>query len=165
MARALEKRAQASMIYPNNVLRRNNVALFAMYGGEFDVAEVATGVLGLNRTSSRRFSSWPWRNGAGRPAEVEARGSDFRGVSAVGRDLAARARTDLAMPRAGWRTITDHQGGAGHAVEGRTPLTTARLATTLAEVRELQGRDADAVSLPRSAEAKQSPGIALFAES
>ena len=39
MAGALEIGRRASAIYPNNVLRRNNVALFALYGGDFGNAE------------------------------------------------------------------------------------------------------------------------------
>ena len=48
--------------------------------------------------------------------------------------------------------------------EGRTPLMTARVTATLAEVRQLQGRDAEAIQVAEEA-IKQSdhPSIALFA--
>lgn len=38
LAKALETGVRASEIYPTNVLRRNNAALFAMYAGQFDQA-------------------------------------------------------------------------------------------------------------------------------
>ncbi|MCR4374261.1 MAG: protein kinase, partial [Acidobacteria bacterium] len=38
LAKALETGVRASDIYPTNVLRRNNAALFAMYAGQFDQA-------------------------------------------------------------------------------------------------------------------------------
>ena len=56
MARALELGRKASAIYPNNVLRRNNVALFAMYAGDFETAEKeAAGVLELNTDFAKAY--------------------------------------------------------------------------------------------------------------
>src|SRR4029078_10577200 len=39
MGTAMDLGGKASAIYPTNVLRRNNLALYAMYAGQFDVAE------------------------------------------------------------------------------------------------------------------------------
>src|SRR4029453_12493074 len=39
MGRALELGLKASAIYPRNLVRRNNVVLFALYAGDFEAAE------------------------------------------------------------------------------------------------------------------------------
>jgi tetratricopeptide (TPR) repeat protein len=167
MAHALELGRKASALYPNNVLRRNNVALFAMYAGDFGVAEnQAKDVLGLNKDFVKAYLVMAMAQlGTGRPAEADATWQRLQKVSAVGRDLAALGRADLAIYEG---RITDASGILEDALakpsDGRTPLTTARLAATLAEVRTLQGRDADAIKLAEEALKQSSyPNIVLFA--
>ena len=167
MTRALELGRKASAIYPNNVLRRNNVALFALYGGDFELAEKqAKDVLGLNKDYVKaHFVLAMAQLGTARPAEAEAMWQRLSSISAVGRDLAAHGRADLAMYEG---RLTDAskilEEALAKPVEGRPSLTTARLTATLAEVRQLQGRAVDAIKLAEEA-LKQSnqPGIALFA--
>jgi tetratricopeptide (TPR) repeat protein len=167
MTRALELGRKASAFYPNNVLRRNNVALFAMYAGAWDVAEKqAMEVLGLNKDYVKAYLVMAMAQlGTGRPGDADTTWQQLQNVSAVGRDLAAHGRADLAIYEG---RLTDASKILEEALAkpsgGRTPLTTARLTTTLAEVRELQGRDADAIKLADDA-LKQSryPSIVLFA--
>ena len=165
MTRALELGRKASAIYPNNVLRRNNVALFALYGGDFETAEKqAKDVLStLNKDYVKAFFVTAMAQlGTGRPAEAEATWLQLQNVSAIGRDLAAQGRADLALYEG---RLTDASTILEEALaKSSEGPTTARLTATLAEVRELQGRDADAIKLAEAA-LKQSgrPSIALFA--
>jgi tetratricopeptide (TPR) repeat protein len=167
MTRALELGRKASAFYPNNVLRRNNVALFAMYGGNFEVAEKeAKDVLGLNKDYVKAFLVMAMAQlGTGRPADADVTWQQLQKVSGVGRDLAALGRADLAVYEG---RVSDAsailEAALAKPSDGRTPLTTARLMATLAEVRTLQGRDADAIKLAEEA-LKQSnySSIALFA--
>src|SRR3982751_3555484 len=56
MTKALELGRRASAIYPKNVLRKNNVALYAMYAGEFDpAAREAEEVLKLNPSFAKAY--------------------------------------------------------------------------------------------------------------
>jgi tetratricopeptide (TPR) repeat protein len=167
MKLALELGRKASAIYPNHVLRRNNVALFAMYAGEFETAEKeAAGVLELNKDFAKAYLVMALvQLATGRPAEAEATWQRLRGISTTGRDFAAHGRADLAM----------YEGRLADAArlleeeiatppEGRSTTTTARLIVSLAEVRQLQGRDAEALKLAEEA-LKKSPeqNIALLA--
>ena len=168
MTRALELGRKASAIFPNNVLRRNNVALFALYGGNFETAEkqakdvIAT----LNKSYVKAyFVEAMAQLGTARPPEAEATWQQLQPISSGGSDLAAQGRADLAMYEGRLADASKIlEQALGKPVEGRTPLTTARLTATLAEVRDLQGREADAVKLAEDA-LKQSPdpSIALFA--
>ena len=156
MKRALELGLRASAIYPNHVLRRNNVALFEMYSGDFAAAEKqATGVLELNKTFAKAYLAIALSQlGTGRPADAEATWLRLKDVP-TGRDFAALGRADLAM----------YEGRLSDAAsilepelakppDGRSASTTARLMTTLAEVRQLQGRNADAIKVAEDALAK-----------
>jgi eukaryotic-like serine/threonine-protein kinase len=167
MRRALDLGRKASAIYPNHVLRRNNVALFAMYSGEFEAAEKqAAGVLQLNKEFAKAYLAIALSQlGTGRPAEAESTWQTLRAVSTAGRDFAAHGRTDLAI-------YEGRLADASHILEEelaapppiRSTSTTARLIVTLAEVRQLQGRNADALRLAEEARGKSpDPAIALLA--
>jgi eukaryotic-like serine/threonine-protein kinase len=165
MKRALELGRKASAIYPNNVLRRNNVALFALYAGDFNTAEKeAKQVLGtLNKAYVKAyFVEAMAQLGTARPAEADATWQQLQTVSGIGRDLATHGRADLALYEG---RLTDAskilEEALARPAEGRT---TARLTATLAEVRELQGRDGDAIKLAEDAlKLSNHPSIALFA--
>jgi tetratricopeptide (TPR) repeat protein len=167
MRRALELGRRASAIYPNHVLRRNNVALFAMYSGEFDIAEKqALGVLQLNKEFAKAYLAIALSQlGTGRPAEAEATWQTLHGISGAGRDFAAHGRADLAIYEGrladASRMLEEETAGQP---AGRSTSTAARLVVTLAEVRELQGRDADAVRLAEEALTKSTEqNVALLA--
>jgi len=157
MARAMEIGRRASAVYPNNVLRRNNVALFAMYGGEFATAEkLATEVLGINPKFEKAYVVTAMSQlGTGRPNDAEAAWQRLEAVSGTGRDFAAHGRADLAMFEGrladASHILEDALKNPPKAPEKRSSTTTARLTTTLAEVRQLQGRSADAVKLAEDA--------------
>jgi eukaryotic-like serine/threonine-protein kinase len=165
MKRALELGRKASAIYPNNVLRRNNVALFALYAGDFDTAaKEAKNVLATlnNGYVKAYFVEAMAQLGTARPAEADATWQQLQNVSGIGRDLAAHGRADLALYEG---RLTDAakilEEALARPAEGRT---TARLTATLAEVRELQGRDAEAIKLAEDAlKLSNHPSIALFA--
>jgi tetratricopeptide (TPR) repeat protein len=167
MTRALELGRKASEFSPNNVLRRNNVALFAMYAGNFDVAEKqAKDVLGRNKDYVKAHLVMAMAQlGTGRPAEADATWQQLEKISPVGRDLATLGRADLALYEGRLAdAATILEGALAKPSEGRTPLTTARLIATLAEVRALQGRDADAAKLAEQALAQSDySSISLFA--
>ena len=154
MSRALEIGRRASAIYPNNVLRRNNVALFAMYGGDFGTAEkLATEVLGINKSFEKAYVVTAMAQlGTGRPQEAEATWKQLQGVSGVGRDFAAHGQADLAIYEG---RLSDAsrilQEALAKPTEKRSTTTTARLMITLAEVRQLQGRNAEAIKLAEDA--------------
>jgi tetratricopeptide (TPR) repeat protein len=167
MRRALELGRRASAIYPNHVLRRNNVALFAMYSGEFETAEKqAKGVLELNKEFAKAYLAIALSQlGTGRPAEAEATWQTLRGISATGRDFAAHGRADLAM-------YDGRLGDASRILEeeiaatppARSTINTARLIVTLAEVRVIQARNADAIKLAEQAlETNPAQNISLLA--
>lgn len=168
MKRALELGRKASDIFPANVLRANNVALFALYAGDYETAEKqAKHVLAdlKNDYVKAYFVAAMAQMGTGRPAEADTTWQSLEKVSDAGRDLAAQGRADLAMYEG---RLTDAakilQDTLAKPAERRPPGTSARLTATLAEVRLLQGRDADAIKLAEEA-LKQStePRIALFA--
>jgi tetratricopeptide (TPR) repeat protein len=153
MKRALELGRKASAIYPNHVLRRNNVALFAMYAGQFDAAEKqANGVLELNKTFAKAYLAIALSQlGMGRPGEAEATWLRLRDVP-TGRDFAALGRADLALyeGRLG-DAASIVEAELAHPPDGRSATITARLMATLAEVRQLQGRHPDAIKLAEDA--------------
>jgi eukaryotic-like serine/threonine-protein kinase len=153
MARALELGRKASAIYPNNVLRRNNVALFAMYAGDFETAEKeAVGVLVLNPDFAKAYLAMAVSQLAmGRPADSEATWQRLKGKP-TGFDLAAQGSADMAVYQ-GRLSDADRilDGAIAAPPQGRSPSTTARLLVSLAEVRELQGRGADAIRLSEDA--------------
>jgi tetratricopeptide (TPR) repeat protein len=157
MSRALEIGRRASAIYPNNVLRRNNVALFAMYGGDFAAAEkVAREVLGINPKFEKAYVVTAMSHLAtGHPEEAEATWQHLQTVSATGRDFAVHGRADLAIYQGrlaeASRILEEALKSSPKPPEKPSPSNTARLMTTLAEVRELQGRHADAVKLAEDA--------------
>ena len=154
MAGALEIGRRASAIYPNNVLRRNNVALFALYGGDFGNAEkLATDVLGINKSFQKAYVVTALAQLAtGRSPEAEATWERLQGVSDTGQEFAALGRADLAMYEGRLTQASSIlEEAISKAPEKRSKTATARLTNTLAEVRLLQGRNNDAVKLAEDA--------------
>jgi len=154
MARALEIGRRASAIYPNNVLRRNNVALFAMYGGDFETAEkLATDVLGINKNFEKAYVVTAMAQlASGHAQDAEATWQRLQTVSGVGRDFAVHGRADLAIYEG---RLSDASRILEEALakppDQRSTTTTARLTITLAEVRQLQGRSPEAIKLAEDA--------------
>ena len=104
MTRALELGRKASAIYPKNVLRRNNVALFALYSGEFATAEKeAAGVLELNKDFAKAYLAMALAQlGQSMPEKASATYRRLAVVSDTGRDFAVLGEADLSnVPRDG----------------------------------------------------------------
>jgi tetratricopeptide (TPR) repeat protein len=153
MKRALELGTRASAIYPNHVLRRNNVALFAMYLGDFAAAEKqATGVLALNKNFAKAYLAIALSQlGTGRPAEAEQTWLQLKEVP-TGRDFAALGRADLAMYEGRLSDAASIlEAELANAPAGRSATISARLMATVAEVRQLQGRSGEAIKLAEDA--------------
>ncbi len=154
MANALDLGRRASAIYPKNVLRRNNVALYAMYAGDFDTAKrEAEEVLKLNSSFAKAHLAVALSSLAqGKIEEATAAYGRLEPVSATGADFAAWGLADLAL----------YQGKAADAervlrqaldpkTQGRSATSRARLLAMLAEVRVEQRRPADAIALAEEA--------------
>jgi tetratricopeptide (TPR) repeat protein len=167
MKRALELGRKASDIYPGNVLRRNNVALFAMYAGDYETAEKqAKGVLANLKSDYVKafFVIAMAQLGTARPGEAETTWHNLEKVSDTGRDLAAQGLADLAMYEGRLNDAAKIlQDALAKPPEKRPAGTAARLTAMLAEARQLQGRDAEAIKLAEDALKQSSqPAIALF---
>jgi len=168
MTRALDLGRRASAFYPNNVLRRNNVALFAMYAGQFDVAEKqAAGVLQLNNAFAKAYLVTALSQLAtGRPAEADATWRRLESVSPAGRNFAIHGRADQAIYEGrlsdASRILED---ALAHPPGGASTTSIARAMVTLAEVREMQGQAADAQKLAAAAleKSRTDSTIALLA--
>ncbi|MBA3638251.1 MAG: tetratricopeptide repeat protein [Acidobacteria bacterium] len=100
MKSAREFGQQASDFYPRNVIRKNNVALFAMYSGDFEAAErTATEALALNPLYAKAFLATALSQLAlGRNSEAVATYERLGAIdSGVARSFAASGRIDLAL--------------------------------------------------------------------
>jgi tetratricopeptide (TPR) repeat protein len=160
MTRALELGRKASAIYPNNVLRRNNVALFAMYAGEFDAAEKqAKSVMDINPDFVKAYYAMAVSQvGLGRSADARATWQVLKAKPA-GADLATLGLADLAIYEGRLsEAATTLEAALTTPAAGRPENTTARMTLTLAEVRELQGRGPDAGRLAEQALAARKAG-------
>jgi hypothetical protein len=140
MAQALEQGRRAAAIFPKNVLRRSNVALYALYAGRFDdaIAEAAA-VHELNPTHAKAFVSQALSLLAlGRSADALAAYDQLAATGASGASFAAAGRADLAhyegrlvdaeaLLKAGIAADLENDNAAG-AASKRLALAEARLA-------------------------------------
>ena len=154
MANALDLGRRASAIYPKNVLRRNNVALYAMYAGDFDTAKrEAEEVLKLNSSFAKAHVAVALSSLAqGKPDEAAAAYGRLAPVSATGADFAAWGLADLALYQ-GKTADAERvlQQALDPKTQGRSATSRARLLAMLAEVRVEQRRPADAIALAEEA--------------
>jgi tetratricopeptide (TPR) repeat protein len=91
---------QASKLSPRNVIQRNNVALFAMYSGDFETAErIANEALALNPGYEKAFVAMALSQLAvGRTGDAAATYSRLAELTtARAKSLAAAGRIDLAL--------------------------------------------------------------------
>ncbi|MBP7775858.1 MAG: protein kinase [Acidobacteria bacterium] len=147
MAQALEQGRRAAAIFPNNVLRQSNVALYAMYAGQFEDAIAASlEVHELNPTHLKAFVARALSQLAlGRFDQARATYEALGQTSAAGASFAAIGLADLAAAQG---RFTDAVAAltAGIAADDAagfaTPAATKRVA--LAEVLLVQGQPAAA---------------------
>lgn len=100
MAVAFEMGKRASDIYPRNIIRRNNAALFAMYGGQFDAAiALANDVVQLNPQFAKAYVAQGLSQLAlGLRVEALAAWDTLAGLgTAAARSFADSGRIDLAL--------------------------------------------------------------------
>lgn len=162
MGKALELGRRAVAIYPKNVIRRNNVALFAMYAGQFDVAEKeAKDVLQLNPEFPKAFVALAMSQLAqGRPAEAEATWQKLRALPG-GKTFAVAGLADLALFRG---RLAEAASVLEGAADPKSAFEARRL-VTLAETRLIQGSVAAATTAAASAAAsrKGDPAVLFLA--
>ncbi|MEP7119273.1 MAG: tetratricopeptide repeat protein, partial [Acidobacteriota bacterium] len=98
MAQALEQGRRAVAIFPNNVLRRSNVALYAMYAGQFEEAiKASEAVHALNPTYLKAFVARALSQLAlERVADATATYTALAATSASGASFASAGLADLA---------------------------------------------------------------------
>ena len=153
MAQALAQGRRAAAIFPNNVLRRSNVALYAMYAGQFeDAITESTEVHRLNPTHLKAFVARALSLLAlDRTPEASATFDALAATSPAGASFAAAGRADMAHYHGQFAEAATLLGAAITAdlARGNTTAAAAKR-VALAEVRLAQGdlaaaaREADA---------------------
>ena len=160
MSEALDLGRRAAKIYPDNIIRRNNVALFAMYAGDFETAErEALEVISINAEFPKAYVALALAQLAqGRAGEAEATWRRLQRVPA-GRSFAIAGLADLAVTRG---RLAEAAGIlAAESPQAEDP----RRLVTLAEVRLAEGNAQEAASLAARAAAlaKGNPPVMLLA--
>ena len=145
--RALELGKQAAAIYPGNVLRQSNVALYALYASDFRAAATqAEHVLALNKDYPRGhlvLALAHLANGEVEPAIARYR--TLGTLPAIGREFSAHGLADVARYRGRLAEAATHLETALAAETAPAPR--ARFIINLASVRLAQGRTAEAIKL------------------
>ena len=160
MSEAVELGKRAATIYPKNVIRRNNVALFMMYAGDFDGAErEARAALALKEDYPKALVALAVAQlGRGQVADAEATWRKLEAIPA-GRPFAVAGLADVALFR----------GKPADAVavlleQGKPPADARRL-VTLAEAQLAQGNAAAAAATAQAAaqNARGDPAVSFLA--
>jgi tetratricopeptide (TPR) repeat protein len=160
MSDAVELGQRAAQIYPKNVIRRNNVALFMMYAGDFDGAErEARAALTLKPDFPKAFVALAMAQlGRRQIAEAEATWKQLDAIPA-GRSFAVSGLADLAL----------YRGRIAEAIailtrDGAVPADARHLAT-LAEAQLAQGNESAAVTsaLAAAQKAGSDPAVLFLA--
>ncbi|HET7698805.1 MAG TPA: protein kinase [Vicinamibacterales bacterium] len=162
MAEAVELGKRAAGIYPKNVIRRNNVALFMMYAGDFDGAErEARAALALKPDYVKALVALAMAQfGRGQIGEAEGTWKQLDGIAA-GRTFAVAGLADLAL----------YRGRIADAIavltrDGASPADPRRL-VTLAEAQFAQGNEsaaaASALAAAQSEGGKNDPVVTFLA--
>ncbi|MEZ5421236.1 MAG: protein kinase [Vicinamibacterales bacterium] len=151
MGQALEQGRRAAAIFPNNVLRRSNVALYAMYAGQYeDAIGASLEVHKLNPTHLKAFVARALSQLAlGRSDQARATYEALGATGAAGASFAAIGLADLAAAEGRFSdaAVRLSEGIVADEAAGfATPAAAKRIA--LAEVRLAQG---DAVAARREA--------------
>jgi tetratricopeptide (TPR) repeat protein/tRNA A-37 threonylcarbamoyl transferase component Bud32 len=96
---AMDLGRRASAIFPKNALRKNNVAFYAIYAGDFPTAEKEAGeVLALSPQYLKAFVATALSQLAqGRPDDAAGTYRKLEQISAAGRPWATTGLADLAM--------------------------------------------------------------------
>jgi len=147
MPKALEIGRRATAVYPGNVLQRTNVALYAMYAGDFESARTeARAALKINDQHGKAMLAVAISELASGRSDVAA--ATYESLRAIGPSLAAQGLADVALyeGRAADAAAILEAGAAADRASGNAAAAGRKL-TALAETRRLQGRTADAARL------------------
>ena len=164
MASAMELGRKAVSLYPKNILERGNLALYAMYAGDFDAAYAeSTRVLGLNPSYETAYVcqavSELMRNHLPQAEEIYQK---LAGVSALGASFSAMGLADIAFYRG---NLADAESilelGAAADISGSHSNPGPKLAA-LAAARLLQGKTAEALQAAGKAVAASKEPRVLF---
>ncbi len=149
MSKALEEGKKAIEISPKNVVQRNNVALYALYAGDFDTAskEEQT-VLGMNPSFEKAYEGLALAQlGQGKPADAAATWQKLQSLSARGASKAAMGLADLASYEG---RMADAAGLLEKGISGDQANQDAESAAdklaALALVQQALGKNGDAIA-------------------
>jgi len=146
-ARALQLGRQAAAIYPGNVLRQSNVALYALYTNDLKTAaSEAAGVLKLNQDYPRGHLVIALTQFAdGHLDQAAVTYQALSSLPAPGKDFAVHGLADIARYRG---RLAEAANVLSTALDSETvPASMARLTIALAGVRHAQGRSAEALKM------------------
>ena len=172
MPKALEEGRRALDIYPKNVPYRNNVALYALYAGEFDTAaKEASAVLAENPAYLKGYVTLALAQLAqGQPSKTSETYERLAKVSALGRSFASTGMADLALyesrPRDANAVL---EKGVTEDLNDKSPSAAAKKLVMAADAFLMQGQKSKAVeSADRAIQlAKESvlfPAARVYAE-
>jgi tetratricopeptide (TPR) repeat protein len=144
MIGALDVSRRALRIYPENVVMRNNMALYAMYAGDFDTSrDQAKEVLRRNQNYAKAWLAQAIV--AALEAQGEAAAELYDRLAVMNASLAALGRADLAMLSGQLARATHLLRKALDADRARNPTAAARELTALAEAAGGLGHHAAAI--------------------
>jgi len=163
MPRALEAGRKAIAINPKNVLQRDNVALYAMYAGDFAGSErEAKAVLQENPSYERAYVAMALSELAqGRITEAAAFYEKLQGVSKLGAAFGADGLADLAMyqGRPAEAAALLEKATSGNVPPDATDASIAGL-VKLAQAYSLQGQTTRAITtVQKAVSASQIPAV------
>jgi tetratricopeptide (TPR) repeat protein len=148
MRSALEAARHALELYPNNVPYRNNLALYALYAGQFDVAvKESSASIGGNPGYIKGYITLAAAQlGDGHPDQAAQTYDRLRGVSALGASFASSGKADLALYQGREKdALTELESGIAGDVENKNPTAAAKKLLAMAEALLLLGRKAQAI--------------------
>ena len=151
MAQAVTLGRRASSVFPNSVFRKNNAALYAMYAGEFELAEKeAAAVLKLNPEFAKAYVATALSQLAlDRAADAGKTYQALAALPGAAAWFAAGGLADLALYEG---RLADAASILEAAIKAESDQSRrARLVVTLAETRVMQGRARDGAALAKQA--------------
>jgi tetratricopeptide (TPR) repeat protein len=148
MPKALEEGRRALGIYPKNVPYRNNVALYALYAGEFDTAaKEATAVLAQNPAYLKGYITLALAQLAqGQPSKTSETYDRLRTVSALGASFTSTGVADLALYESRPKDANAAlEKGVTEDLKDKSPSAAAKKLVMAAETFLMQGLKSKAV--------------------
>jgi tetratricopeptide (TPR) repeat protein len=166
MAKAMEEGRRALEIYPRNVPYRNNVALYALYAGEFETsAKEARAVLQQNPSYLKGYITLALAELAqGRAAKAAESYTKLQALSPLGASFAATGLADLALYEGraeDARSILEQAVAAD--LENKNPASAAKKLVMAGEALLLLGRKPQALAAVDRAAGMAKQGVLFSA--